>query len=112
VDLFALEPLEAAAVASEGFGVLYKHLTEPRGHQRPTRVHLLTVEFGQCALEQAVHGGVRQIVAGGLEGSEQPQDGRPTPDGKTGWMPIGPDDADVADELTQIVQAWWGTARR
>jgi hypothetical protein len=30
--------------------------------------------------------------------------GRPTPDGKTGWMPIGPDDADVADELLQIVR--------
>ena len=30
--------------------------------------------------------------------------GRPTPDGKTGWMPIGPDDVDAADELQQIVR--------
>jgi hypothetical protein len=30
--------------------------------------------------------------------------GRPTEDGKTGWMPIGPQDVDAADELLQIVR--------
>jgi hypothetical protein len=34
--------------------------------------------------------------------------GRTTPDGKTGWLPIGPDDADDADELVQIVQGLVG----
>lgn len=30
--------------------------------------------------------------------------GQPAPDGKTGWMPIGPQDVDAADELLQIVR--------
>ena len=34
--------------------------------------------------------------------------GRPTPDGNTGWLPIGPDDAADADELLQIVQGLVG----